>query len=132
MLQQHQIRFLIKMNDKSKVRRSTTSVVLGKAKVMSYEDLVEARAKRAEKEAAKEAKGKGKRGRPKSAALEVEEVSTDNVKRGRKRKNATLESDKQELGKAKVARMSEEPSVVPVAQMIPRGVDEAAEDEFAA
>ena len=95
-------------------------MVLGKAKVMSYEDLEEARAKRAEKEAAKEAKGKGKRGRPKSAALEVE-ASTDNVKRGRKRKNATLESNKQELGKAKVARMSEEPSVVPVAQMIPRG-----------
>ena len=69
---------------------------------------------------------------PKSVALEVEEASTDNVKRGRKRKNATLESDKQELGEAKVARMSEEPSVVPVAQMIPYGVDEAAEDEFAA
>ncbi|MCJ1360237.1 MAG: hypothetical protein MMC33_010240 [Icmadophila ericetorum] len=30
---------------------------------MSYEDLEEARAKRAEKETAKEAKGKGKRGR---------------------------------------------------------------------
>ena len=52
-LQQHQIRFLIKMNDESKVRRSTTSVVLGKAKVLSYADLVEARAKRAEKEAPK-------------------------------------------------------------------------------
>jgi len=39
---------------------------------MSYEDLEEARAKRADKEAAKEAKGKGKRGRKcKSAALEA-------------------------------------------------------------
>jgi hypothetical protein len=57
------------MNDESKVRQSTTSVILGKAKVMSYEDLEEARAKRAEKEAVKEVKGKGKRGRkPKIAA----------------------------------------------------------------
>lgn len=37
-------------------------MVLGKAKVMSYEDLEEARAKRATKDAAK-AEGKGKRGR---------------------------------------------------------------------
>jgi len=36
----------------------TKSVILGKAKVMSYEDLEDARAKRAEKEAAKGAKGK--------------------------------------------------------------------------
>jgi hypothetical protein len=48
-LQQSQIRFLIKINDKSKVRRSTKSEILGKAKGMSYEDLEEARAKRAEK-----------------------------------------------------------------------------------
>lgn len=87
-LQQHQIRFLIRMNDESKVRRSTTSVVLGKAKVMSYEDLVEARAKRAEKESAK-AKDKVNRG-------------------GRKRKSPALEADAAEP-KAKVARMMESP-----------------------
>jgi hypothetical protein len=40
----------IKINKKAKVRRPTRSVVLGKAKVMSYEDLEEARAKRAAKE----------------------------------------------------------------------------------
>jgi hypothetical protein len=90
------------MNDEPKVRRSITSVVLGKAKVMSYEDLEEARAKRAEKEAAKEAKGKGKRGRkPKSAAPEAEEVSADKGKCGQKRKSSAPES------KAKVAWMSE-------------------------
>jgi hypothetical protein len=61
-LQQNQIRFLINMNDESKARRSTKSIVIRKAKVMSYEDLEEARAKRAEKEAAKDAKGKGKAG----------------------------------------------------------------------
>ncbi|XTI93687.1 hypothetical protein V2W45_1253686, partial [Cenococcum geophilum] len=40
---------LIKQNDEAKRRRSTKSTVLGKAKVMSYEDLEEARAKRAAK-----------------------------------------------------------------------------------
>ncbi|KAF2472204.1 uncharacterized protein BDR25DRAFT_168585, partial [Lindgomyces ingoldianus] len=38
------------LNKEAKVRRSTRSVVLGKAKVMSYEDLEQARKKRAEKE----------------------------------------------------------------------------------
>jgi hypothetical protein len=53
----------IKINKKAKVRRSTRSVVLGKAKVMSYEDLEEARAKRAAKEKTTLGKVKGKRGR---------------------------------------------------------------------
>jgi len=61
-LQKEQIRFLHKVNNEAKVRRSTKSVVLGKAKVMSYEDLEEARAKRAAKDVAK-GKGKGRRGR---------------------------------------------------------------------
>ena len=125
-LQQNQIRFLIRINNESKVRWSTTSVVLGKVKVMSYEDLKEVRAKRAEKEAAKEAKGKGKHGRkPKSAAPEAEEASADNGNRGRKRKSAALEAGALEL-KTKVARMSEaqvedeiapEPARAPVARM---------------
>ena len=38
------------MNNEAKVRRSTKSVIVGKAKVMSYEDIEEARAKRAAKE----------------------------------------------------------------------------------
>ena len=57
---QDQNRFLSKINNEAKIRRSTRSVVLGKAKVMSYEDLEEARAKRATKE--KATVGKGKRG----------------------------------------------------------------------
>ncbi|KAF1978792.1 hypothetical protein BU23DRAFT_563689 [Bimuria novae-zelandiae CBS 107.79] len=56
-------RLLSKINNEVKVRRSTRSVVLGKAKVMSYEDLEEARAKRAAKDKATAAKGKGKCGR---------------------------------------------------------------------
>lgn len=42
-----------------KVRRSTTALVLRMAKVMSYKDLQEARAKRAAKDAANEAKVRG-------------------------------------------------------------------------
>lgn len=55
-LQQERIKSLLKRNDEAKVRRATKSLVLGKAKVMSYEDLFEARAKRAEKDARKAAK----------------------------------------------------------------------------
>ncbi|KAF2174522.1 hypothetical protein K469DRAFT_473871, partial [Zopfia rhizophila CBS 207.26] len=43
--------FLTKINNEAKVRRSTKSVVLGKAKVMSFEDIEEARIKRAAKDA---------------------------------------------------------------------------------
>ena len=104
-LLQDQNQFLTRMNNEAKVRRSTKSVVLGKAKVMSYEDLV---AKRAEKEAKEQAKTKG------------------NGKRGRKRKSAAPEADAPEP-KAKVSRMSEaqveedeiapEPPRAPVARM---------------
>jgi hypothetical protein len=43
---------LFKQNNEAKHRRSVKSTVVGKAKVMSYEDIEEARAKRAEKEQA--------------------------------------------------------------------------------
>ena len=62
-LQQERIQFLLKVNNGAKVRRSTKSIVLGKARVMSYEDLVAARAKRMEKEASKAAKTKRARKR---------------------------------------------------------------------
>jgi len=130
-LQRNQIQFLTKMNDESKVRRSTASAVLGKAKVMSYEDLDEARTKRAEKEAAKrakdkrdgetdtakEAKGKGKRGpKPKNTVL-AEKTFAGKGNRGLKRKNPP-EADPPEP-KAKKVRISEvsEPWKAPVARM---------------
>jgi len=65
---------------------------------MSYEDLVEARAKRVVKEATRAAKGKGKRGRKrKSSTLEAEEDTTDedttgSARRGRKRRRAVLDA----------------------------------------
>ena len=65
--------FLTKINNEAKVRPSTKSVVLGKgkAKVMSFEDIEEARATRAAKDATKV---RGKRGRKrKSAAQQADE-----------------------------------------------------------
>jgi hypothetical protein len=85
-LQQNHIQLLLKVNDKAKVRRSTKSLVLGTAKVMGYEELQDARAKRAETEAAK-------------ATIAKE-------KRGRKRKMASTEADAIEP-KRKVARARE-------------------------
>ena len=90
-LLQDQNRFLSKIDNEAKVRRSTRSVVLGNAKVMSYEDLEEARAKRAAKE--KATAGKGKRGcKRKSPASEPE---------------PELEPEPGPEPEAKVARMSE-------------------------
>jgi hypothetical protein len=90
------------------VRRLTKSLVLGTAKVIGYEELQNARAKRAEVEAAKADKATKAKG-----------------KRGRKRTSASLEADATEP-KRKVARAREElaptlalvPSLsVPVARM---------------
>jgi hypothetical protein len=124
---------LISMNNEAKVRRSTRSIVLGKAKVMSFEDIEVARAARAAKEVNK---GKGKRGRKrKSTALEedepeaeaeaeaepevtpaAKEVITDKRRRGRKRKSAVQEADEpeQEVAQAIEAPM---PWRAPVARM---------------
>jgi hypothetical protein len=119
---QNQILTII--SNEVKVRRSTRSIVLGEAKVMSYEDIVEARAKRATKEIIK---GKGKRGRKrKSTALEAgelelkvepgpeltrsaKEVIKSKGKSGRKCKSATLEPEPE----PELARMT-----APVARMI--------------
>jgi hypothetical protein len=125
---------LTKLNNEVKVCRSARSVVLGKAKVMSYEDIEEARKKRAAKDAKK---GEGKRGRKrKSAALEADEPEGDEPvadeeepepepepevaraakevtkgkgKRGRKRKRAALEADELEAeAEPEVAHAAEE------------------------
>jgi hypothetical protein len=81
--------------------------VLGKAKVISYKDLEEARAKRVVKDSIKEAKGKGKRGQKrKRATLKVKEATINKVKRGRKRKSAMLEAE----AKAEAKELKLEPS----------------------
>jgi hypothetical protein len=104
------IQFLTTINNEAKVRRSTKSLVLGKAKVMSYEDLEEARAKRVVKDAAKAAKGKGKRGRKRKGATPEAEEAADKVKRGRKRKSAVLEAEAE-------AEEAEEPEPEPKTKM---------------
>lgn len=54
-------RELFKQNNEAKHRRSAKSTMIGKAKVMSYEDIEEARAKRAAKEAAAASKKRGRK-----------------------------------------------------------------------
>jgi hypothetical protein len=61
-LLQDQNESLMKVNKEAKARRSTRSIILGKAKVMSFEGLEAARAKRAEKEKASAAKVPRKEG----------------------------------------------------------------------
>ncbi|KAH8595402.1 hypothetical protein B0O99DRAFT_512087, partial [Bisporella sp. PMI_857] len=56
----NQNQLLIRINNEAKVRRSTKSVVLGKAKVMSFKDIEVARAARTTKEVIK-GKGNGVR-----------------------------------------------------------------------
>ena len=54
---------LVKQSNEVKYRRSTKSMVLGRAKVMSYEDLEEAQAKRGAKEAKKTKESAGGSGK---------------------------------------------------------------------
>jgi len=62
---------LTRINNKAKVRRSTRSIVLSKAKVMSFEDIEVAQTARAAKDVIKD-KGKPSR-KGTSAALEADE-----------------------------------------------------------
>ncbi|KAG9228231.1 hypothetical protein BJ875DRAFT_389824, partial [Amylocarpus encephaloides] len=66
-LLQHKKQLLKKINSEAKVRRSTKSIVLskGQGKVMSFKDIVVARAERA----AKDVKGKGRRDRKRKSVL---------------------------------------------------------------
>ena len=85
------------MSNEAKARRLTKSVVLGRAKVMSYEDLEEARAKRAAKEVIK---GKGNRGQKrKIAALDAGDSGTG------LESNAALMIEAPGRGRAPVAQM---------------------------
>jgi hypothetical protein len=122
---------LTTINNETKARRSTKSLVLGKAKVMSYEDLEEARAKRAGKEAAKEAKSKGKRNRKcKNTTAEAEEATADKANGGRKRKSTAPEAEAPGRN-AKVARMSKAPAPAPArASVVQMSGTPVAEDEI--
>jgi hypothetical protein len=74
-LQRDRICALMKANDESKVRRSTKAVVLGKAKVMGYDEVVAKRAAIAAAEvaqASKAAQGPAKRGRKRKMVADGE------------------------------------------------------------
>ncbi|KAF2726478.1 hypothetical protein EJ04DRAFT_453278, partial [Polyplosphaeria fusca] len=114
--------FLSSLNKEAKVRRSTRSIVLGKAKVMSYEDLEEARNKRAMKETAKATAGKGKRGRKRKCleleldleqGQEVEAGSSEPVRRAK----ALRKSDVTESVRLIELAEAPEPWRAPVARM---------------
>jgi hypothetical protein len=63
----------MQINNEAKTRRLTKAEILGKAKVIGFKELEEARAKRAEQLATKAAKGTSKRGRKRKATIEGEE-----------------------------------------------------------
>jgi hypothetical protein len=75
-----QNQLLSDINKEAKVRRSTRSLVLGKAKVMSYEDLEVARENRAVKDKVKAGKGKGKGSRKRKCAAPEADVAEPNAK----------------------------------------------------
>jgi hypothetical protein len=122
-----QNRFLTSINDEAKVRRSTKSVKVGEAKVMSYEDIEEARRKRVANDAIK---GRGKCDRKKKgAAVEIgrpesepepEMASAVKEVMGYKRKGARKWKNNSQEDKPKVAPVIEvsEPWRAPVARMI--------------
>ena len=84
-------RLLFEQNNESNCRQSTRSTVVGKAKVMSYEDIIEAQAKRDAKEAVP-AKGIRGRKRKSSAPVVVE------AKRARTNEVEVAEGEIEALG----------------------------------
>jgi hypothetical protein len=125
-LDQDQIQLLSKMNDEARTRRKTKSEILGKgkARVMSYEDIEAARAKRAEQEANKQAQGNRKRGRPKHIAVEavVEGEAEATADKGTRKKLKRAQEAEEALAlQVSVAHVAEEsapqPYRAPVARM---------------
>ena len=101
-----------KMNNEAKVRRSTKSQVLGKGKVMSYEDLEEARAKRKEKEkAAADKKARGRKRKAPALVVDVMEPRSQVIQAREADLTRTL---------AELTRDAPVPWRAPVAQMIPK------------
>ncbi|XMA20782.1 hypothetical protein WAI453_013573 [Rhynchosporium graminicola] len=86
------------MKNEAKVRRSTRSLILGKAKVMSFEDIIVARAARA-----------------------VKDIIKEKGKRGRKRKNAIVELNKPEFELECDLALEPEPKIVRAAKEVVSG-----------
>ena len=126
-----QNRFLAKINNEAKVRRSTKSKIVGTARVMSYEDLEKARLERAKKEAGKEAADKAKKAKKAKQALTAtptaDEAAVGKKKRGRRHKNGVGANARTLEGEAEAALVdwpqvdeggsSSDPWRAPVARM---------------
>jgi hypothetical protein len=110
-IQRDQIQFLREVNNEGKARREAKSLVLGtgEARIMSYEDLEDARAKRAAKDAAK-TKGKGTRGRKRKSPASLDDRTNPPAKVAR-------ESTALQLATTPAIFLSET-QVAPVARMI--------------
>ena len=94
LLREHN-RFLAEINNEAKPRRATRAIKLGTARVMSYEDLENARVERAAKDAKKEAASEARKAREAKKAKqavdapsEAEQHSAGKSKRGRKRRRS--------------------------------------------
>lgn len=108
-----------KINNEAKVRRNTKKLVLGTAKVMSYEDLEIAREQRAAKDAAK-AKRKVERDEKAERNFPGTKETTGRAKIVRKRKSAEPEASSSNSKRIQKARISDasEPARAPVARTI--------------
>jgi hypothetical protein len=89
---------------------------------MGYEELVEAREKRAEKEAARKVKGKGKRGRKRTSAApeaDAEKPKTKATRVTKKSKSATTMNAVVQMDGIVVAQVEVAPApwTAPVARM---------------
>jgi hypothetical protein len=104
-LQRDRIQFLMQINNEAKTRRSTKAEILGKAKVMGFDELEEARAKRAEQLATKAAKGTSKRGRKRKATTEGEQRQAKSAKQMDVQVGGQVEVQVSPAWRAPVARM---------------------------
>jgi hypothetical protein len=139
LLQEHN-RFLARINNEAKVRRSTKSDVLGMAKVMSYEDLEKAKAERAVKETAKEAQkakreAKKAKREAKKAEKEAKKAEKEAKKAEKEAKKAAKEAEEATAGKSARGRKRKSPAAAdapePKAKVARMSVTQVAEDETA-
>jgi hypothetical protein len=96
-------KLLFEQNSESKVRKSTRSTVVGKAKVMSWEDLEKAKAVRAAKDQAAADK--------KQAAEEKKKATAEKKKAAEERKAAAAEKKQAAINKKKQIEEPEDPEM---------------------
>lgn len=115
-LLQEQNRFLTTVNNEAKVRRTTKTEIIGKARVMSYEDLEKARRERADAE--KEARKAKKRSRAMSRTRAAEMGLRKDVQREHDEDEEIAEaSTARPDGEIQEGAVAPEPWRAPIAKM---------------